>query len=326
MNKHKILTSVVAGLVALSLTGTLAACGSGDSDKGSDGSVYYLNFKPEQASDWEALAADYTAETGVNVTVQTAASGTYETTLKSEMAKSEAPTLFQVNGPVGLQTWKDYASDLSDTSIYEHLSDQSIALTNDEGAPVAIPYVMETYGLIYNKALLDKYFALPDAAITSIDQLTSFDALKKVAEGIQADKDELGVSGAFTSAGFDSSSDWRFKTHLTNLPLYYEYKDDNIVGQPATIKGTYLPQYKNIFDLYINNATVEPSSLSGKTIEDANSEFALGQAVFYQNGTWAYNDIKGQSVSDDDLGMLPIYIGAPGEENQGLTTGPRTTG
>ncbi len=87
--------------------------GSGDSDKGSDGSVYYLNFKPEQASDWEALAADYTAETGVNVTVQTAASGTYETTLKSEMAKSEAPTLFQVNGPVGLRTWKDYASDLS---------------------------------------------------------------------------------------------------------------------------------------------------------------------------------------------------------------------
>ena len=321
MNKHKILTSVAAGLVALSLTGTLAACGSGDSDKGSDGSVYYLNFKPEQASDWEALAADYTAETGVNVTVQTAASGTYETTLKSEMAKSEAPTLFQVNGPVGLQTWKDYASDLSDTSIYEHLSDQSIALTNDDGAPVAIPYVMETYGIIYNKALLDTYFALPDAAITSIDQLTSFDALKKVAEGIQADKDELGVSGAFTSAGFDSSSDWRFKTHLANIPLYYEYKDDNVVGQPATIKGTYLPQYKNIFDLYINNATVEPSSLSGKTIEDANSEFALGQAVFYQNGTWAYNDIKGQSVSDEDLGMLPIYIGAPGEENQGLTTG-----
>ena len=33
-------------------------------------------------------------ETGVDVTVLTAASGEYEKTLKSEMAKSNAPTLF----------------------------------------------------------------------------------------------------------------------------------------------------------------------------------------------------------------------------------------
>lgn len=64
-----------------------------------------------------------------------------------------------------------------------------------------------------------------------------------------------------------------------------------------------------------------PSLLSGKTGEDAASEFALGEAVFYQNGTWAYNDIKDNEVADEDLGMLPIYIGAEGEENQGLCTG-----
>ncbi|GAA2184820.1 ABC transporter substrate-binding protein [Brooklawnia cerclae] len=322
MNKHRAVRMLAAGIVAISLSGALAACGSGSSSDDSAGKVYYLNFKPEQAQDWEALAAAYTDETGVDVTVQTAASGTYETTLKSEMAKSDAPTLFQVNGPVGLATWKDYAADLTDTAIYEHLSDQSIALTSDDDSQVlAIPYVMETYGIIYNKALLDEYFALPGAAATSVDQITSFDTLAAVAEGIQANKDTLGVAGAFTSAGFDSSSDWRFKTHLANIPLYYEYKDDGVTGQPATIKGTYLDGYKDIFDLYINNSTTEPSLLSSKTIDDATSEFALGQAVFYQNGTWAYNDIKGQSVPDDDLGMLPIYIGAPGEEDQGLTTG-----
>ena len=72
------------------------------------GSVYYLNFKPEQDQAWQDLAAAYTAETGVDVTVVTAASGQYETTLMSEMGKSSAPTLFQVNGPVGLANWKDY--------------------------------------------------------------------------------------------------------------------------------------------------------------------------------------------------------------------------
>ena len=110
------------------------------------------------------------------------------------------------------------------------------------------------------------------------------------------------------------------KTHLANLPIYYEYKADGINSTDA-IKGTYLDNYKQIFDLYITDSTCEPTVLSSKTGEDAASEFALGEAVFYQNGTWAYNDIKDNEVADEDLGMLPIYIGVEGEENQGLCTG-----
>ena len=45
------------------------------------GSVYYLNFKPEQDEQWQALAKSYSEQTGVEVTVVTAASGNYETTL-----------------------------------------------------------------------------------------------------------------------------------------------------------------------------------------------------------------------------------------------------
>ena len=70
-----------------------------------------------------------------------------------------------------------------------------------------------------------------------MDEIDNFDTLKAVADDMQSRKDELGIKGAFTSAGFDSSSDWRFKTHLANLPLYYEFKDDNVTEQPATIKA-----------------------------------------------------------------------------------------
>ncbi|HIU76408.1 MAG TPA: ABC transporter substrate-binding protein [Candidatus Pelethocola excrementipullorum] len=290
-----------------------------DAKPSGDGKVYYLNFKPEQADQWVDLAKTYTDETGVDVQVQTAASGTYESTLKSEMAKDEAPTLFQVNGPVGLKTWKDYCYDLSDSQIYKDLSSDDYAL-KDGDAVQGIAYVIETYGIVYNKAILNQYFELPDAEIKSIDELNNFDALKKVADGIQAHKDDLGVEGAFTSAGMDSSSDWRFKTHLANLPVYYEYQDKDIDSTEA-IEGTYLDNYKNIWDLYITDSTCEPSMLSSKTGEDAASEFALGEAVFYQNGTWAYNDVKDMEVADEDMGMLPIYIGAKGEENQGLCTG-----
>ena len=284
-----------------------------------EGKVYYLNFKPEQGDDWLALAEAYTEETGVPVTVQTAASGTYEQTLKSEMAKSEAPTLFQVNGPVGLASWKDYCYDLSGSALYEQVKSDDFVL-KDGDAVQGIAYVVETYGIIYNKTILDEYCQMDGAVISSADEITSFDKLKAVADDIQAKKDDLGVMGAFTSAGMDSSSDWRFKTHLANLPIYYEYKDKGI-GSTEAIEGTYLDNYKAMWDLYITDSTIEKTLISSATGDDATAEFAMGDAVFYQNGTWAYGDITQDGLTDEDLGMLPIYIGAPGEENQGLCTG-----
>lgn len=309
----------MAAIAAMSL-GTLAACGSSTSGDDAKGKVYYLNFKPEAADQWAALAKEYTKEKGVDVKVQTAASGTYEQTLKSEIAKTEAPTLFQVNGPVGYQNWKKYTADMSNTDVYKELTNQDVAL-KDGDKVVGVPYVMETYGLIYNKDILNKYFALDGAKATSMDEIDNFDTLKAVADDMQARKDELGIKGAFTSAGFDSSSDWRFKTHLANLPLYYEFKDDNVTEQPATIKGTYLPNYKKIFDLYIADSTTDPTQLSAKTGDDANSEFALGEAAFYQNGTWAWTDLQKAGMKAESVGMMPIYTGVKGEEKQGLATG-----
>ena len=320
MKKKKILALVLAASMA---GGMLAGCGStsgGDEtakgDK-SSGKVYYLNFKPEQADQWVELAKEYTDETGVQVDVQTAASGTYESQLKSEMAKDEAPTLFQVNGPVGLATWKDYCYDLSGSDVYKDVESDDYVL-KDGDAVDGIAYVIETYGLIYNKALLNKYFELPDASIKSIDDLNNFQALKTAAEEIQAHKDDLGVEGAFTSAGMDSSSDWRFKTHLANLPIYYEYKADGIDSTDA-IKGTYLDNYKQIWDLYLNNSTCEPSMISSKTGDDAASEFSLGEAVFYQNGSWEYSELA-KTFKDDELAMIPIYFGVD-DANEGLATG-----
>lgn len=290
-----------------------------DDTASADGKVYYLNFKPEQADAWVELANAYTEETGVQVTVETAASGTYEQTLKSEMAKTDAPTLFQVNGPVGLASWKDYCYDLSGSDLYSQVKSDDFVL-KDGDAVQGIAYVIETYGIIYNKTILDEYCAKDYAVVKSADEINSFDKLKAVADSIQENKDDLGVEGAFTSAGMDSSSDWRFKTHLANLPIYYEYKDKGI-GSTDKIEGTYLDNYKKIWDLYITDSTCEPTMISSKTGEDAEAEFSMGEAVFFQNGTWEYGNLINNGMTDDDLGMLPIYIGAPGEENQGLCTG-----
>ena len=274
------------------------------------GKVYYLNFKPEQDEAWQALAKTYTEETGVPVTVVTAASGQYETTLMSEMAKSDAPTLFQVNGPVGLANWKDYCYDLTGSDVLGQLTSDGFAL-KDGDATLGIAYVIESYGIITNKTLLAK-------AGYSVDDIQSFADLKKVAEDITARKDELGFA-AFSSAGMDGSSDWRFKTHLANLPIYFEYQADGI-GTTTEIKGSFLDNYRAIWDLYINNSTCAPADLSAKTGDDSRNEFLNSQAVFYQNGSWEYGSLSAV-FGDDELAMIPIYIGAGDEANQGLCTG-----
>ena len=288
------------------------------------GSVYYLNFKPEQDAAWQKLASEYTKETGVSVSVLTASEGNYESTLTSEIGKNDPPTLFQVNGPVGLSNWKDYCYDLSSSSLYAALTDKDFALKDGERV-LGIAYAIETYGIIYNKTLLNKYFASGFSTVKSVEEINNFATFKRVVEVIQANKEAIGVEGAFTSSGMDSSSDWRFNTHLANLPIYYEYKDESLTFA-SSIRGKYLENYKQIWDLYINNSTTDKRLIATKTATDAETEFKTGKAVFYQNGTWAYSGIKfdnqsGEGLLDMEIGMLPIYIGAPGEENQGLCTG-----
>lgn len=314
--KKRFLSLVLAGALAATM---LAGCGSSNSgegstaaeDGGAKGSVYYLNFKPEQDEQWQALAASYTEQTGVDVQVVTAASGNYETTLMSEMGKSDAPTLFQVNGPVGLANWKDYCYDLSGSDIYSHLTSDSYAL-KDGDAVDGIAYVIESYGLIVNKTLLEK-------AGYTVEDIKSNEDLAKIAADITARSEELGFS-AFSSAGMDGSSDWRFKTHLANLPIYYEYQADGIDSTDA-IKGTYLDNYRAMWDLYINNSTVDPSELAAKTGDDSRNEFLAGEAVFFQNGSWEYSNLVGDGLfAEDELEMIPIYFGVD-DANQGICTG-----
>ena len=273
--------------------------------------IYYLNFKPEADKAWQDLAQKYRDETGISVTVVTASEGRYEETLTTEMNKSSAPTLFQISGPVAYQTWKDYCLDLKDTKVYQELTSDDYALKVNDGV-FGIAYVYEGYGLITNKTLLTQ-------AGYNYEDITNFEKLKEVATDITRNKNTLGF-GAFSSSGLDGSSNWRFSGHLTNLPIFYEFTEDNITTQPETIKGTYIPQMKNVWDLYINNTfQISPTSLTSTTMDSSRSEFLNKEAVFYQNGTWEYSQIS-QVLKDEEIGFLPIYMGVD-DKNQGLCSG-----
>ncbi|MEE0854762.1 ABC transporter substrate-binding protein [Eubacterium ventriosum] len=302
-------------LCATMVAGLLAGCGSSSkSDKASSdskGSVYWLNFKPEADEALQGIAKTYEKENGVKVKVVTAASGNYNSTLTSEMGKSAAPTLFVVGNQAAVKTWDDYCIDLKDTDVYKELSTDAFNLKDENGKVASMGYCYESYGIIVNKKLLKK-------AGYEISDIKDFASLKSVAEDIHKRADKLGFD-AFTSSGLDDASAWRFTGHLANMALFYEGRDDGWKEAPAEIKGTYLENFKNVWDLYINNSKYDKNTLATGGY-DAEAEFKKGEAVFYQNGTWEYDALK-KSISDDDMQMIPIYCGVEGEEKAGLCSG-----
>lgn len=294
------------------------------------GKVYLLNFKPETDEAWQELAATYTEQTGVPVTVLTAADGQYSTTLQSEMAKSEAPTIFNIGNATAAQTWDEYTYDLKDSALYNHLTDKSLTVEYN-GKVAAVANCYECYGIIYNKTILGDYCTMDNAVVSSIDEINNLDTLVAVAEDINNRVDEINeqfgyeLTEAFASAGLDDGSSWRFSGHLANMPLYYEFKDDNVdlIAGEGEITGKYLDNFKKVWDMYVNTSDADPMTLNSGAY-NAETEFGMGEAVFYQNGDWEFsaltNEENGYTVTADDLAMMPIYFGVD-DANEGLCVG-----
>lgn len=324
----KFLSPILAALIALLAIFTTGCMGKTDDMNNDTQTIYYLNFKPEIAEAWEEIAKVYKDQKGVELKIVTAASGTYEQTLKSEMAKTEAPTIFQINGPKGFANWKDYCKDLKDSELYKILSDKSMAVTSNGGV-YGIPYVVEGYGIIYNSQIMDKYFSLDGkkVSINSTEEINSFDTLKAVVEDMTRLKGELGIEGVFGATSLQTGEDWRWHTHLANIPLYYEFTDKNIdlTGDDTKkIDLKYAENFKNVFDLYINNSTTDKKLLGSKSVADSMAEFALGKCAMIQNGNWAWsqiNKVSGNTVRQENIKFLPIYTGTSSDATQGLCIG-----
>jgi len=319
-------------LLALGLLGTclpLTSCSAGDE-------IIYMNFKPELTeSTWNPIVAKFKEETGIKVNVVTAASGQYESTLRSRLGDRKKPTIFQINGGVGYRNFADYcANDLTDTDFYKKLTRKSEAVIVDNKVK-AVPVAIEGYGIIYNKEITKTYKGLTGASdegkalVDSNGKILakSYEQLKTLVEDMQTRKSDLGIDGVFSSTGLDDSTSWRITGHLFNLPLYGEV--GNSSETPDKLKFTYAPNYKNVLDLYLKNSPDykdgEIKDAIDKTMKTASSQFATKKTVMIQNGNWATADLTKSSVKKENLDFLPIYSGKLGESfdesKQGLCIG-----
>lgn len=324
MKKRLLALSLTAALAA----GLLAGCGGGSAESkapeeskaaepaqsqaaepAATGSVYWLNFKPELDDTLQELAKTYKEQKGVDVKVVTAASGTYSQTLIAEMDKSAPPTLFVIGNSAGVKEWKDYALDLTGTAIANELNTDAYNLYDETGKLVSIGYCYECYGIIVNPDLVEK-------AGHSMDEIKNFEGLKTVVEDIHARAGELGFD-AFTSCDMDGSSSWRFTGHMANLEYYYEQEGTTWTECPPTLTGKYMENFKNLYDLCINNSLTAPNELATGG-HDAAQEFKDGKAAFQVQGSWEYASYKD---AVPNATMIPYYCGVEGEEKAGLNCG-----
>lgn len=293
-------------------SGNTTSPGSTTSPSGGDstgGKVYWLNFKPELDETAQDLAKTYKEKTGVDVKVVTAASGSYEQQLLSEMDKNDPPTMFVVGKPVDAEKWKDYALDLKDTKIANALNTNDMNVYSSDGKLVSVPYCYECYGIVVNKELVTQ-------AGYSVDDIKNFDKLKEVAEDIHGRASELGFD-AFAASDLGDSNHWRITGHMINLEYFYEQKDNHWTETPATISGEYMDNFKQLFDLTVNNSCTEPAALvSGGS--DPVVQFKQKKAAFVLTGSWDAASIAGEGI---DATMIPYYCGVAGEDKAGLNCG-----
>ena len=302
--------------------------------------IYLYNFKPESNDSFKEIAQNYKEKTGIEVKVTTAASGQYEASSRSEILKSNAPTIFFMNGYVGLSNWREYTYDLKDTKFYQALTENGKNMAIKENDAIyGVPINIEGYGLIYNKTIMQDYFSLDnkETDLKSLKEVSSFEEfetivndLKKYISGEKkTDKESIkNLSNVFATC-LKNGSQWPYQSHLSNLPLFYEFseKSDNTIAyglETKTIEFKYFDQFMNMFDLYINNSVTPKANLNETDYDTAILQFASGKACFIQQGNWAYTNLVSASssvVNAENIDMMPIFIGNNQENMYSIPVG-----
>lgn len=297
---------VIALLIAVVMVVSLAAC-----NKQNSNAVYWLNFKPELDETLQTLAKRYQEEKGVTVKVVTPESGTYQQTLASEMEQQFPPTMFVLGNQQEAKEWESHALDLKGTSLEMALIPGTNTLGNEDGKITAMPYCTECFGIVVNPKLLKNMGY-------SVEDINSFDKLKEIAEVIHNNKSWLGYD-AFCSHDLDADNSWRLTAHMANIEYCYEERAASVSWQecPSSLTGEYVENYKNLYDLCLNNSISSPEELA-QGGHNPVQEFKDGKAAFLLTGSWDYANIT-QSVADAEI--IPYYCGVKGESNAGLNSG-----
>ena len=296
MKKNNIKKLLVV-LLSLAMVIGLAACGGsksggGSKSKGDGTSITLFNSKNEIQEQFEALAKDYEAKTGVHVEVYYS-QDTVAAHLATKYASKAPYTLNMVDAKDIYSLGKQYGADMSDCAW---VGDTDYAISVDDKV-LGFPTCIEARGILYNtqaiKKALGKDFNPED--IKSLDDFKAMlDELKKA-----------GMEGPTAIL----KPDWSLAAHYLQQ-VYEERQDpeafvqDLYAGKADLMKDEKFNALMDTFDVLkeYNMFKANATSAEDELVHQAMSE---GQDAFQFGGCWEWNDLLTYDYNGP-VGIMPV--------------------
>lgn len=165
MHLKKLVSMVSAGTMVFALAG----CGGADSEEAATLEIEY-NFTGAQYDAFAEVVDDFTAETGIPVTI-TSPGDSYEDAMKTRMASGDLPDVWVTHG-WSVARYSEYLMPLEDQEWYSKIDESLLpSITDEDGHVYILPVTEAVCGIIYNKDVLDSAGVDP-AEIRTWDDFT----------------------------------------------------------------------------------------------------------------------------------------------------------
>lgn len=247
--------------------------------------IIVFQSKVEIIDQLEALAKEYTKETGVEVEVWGTTGDDYLQQLKIKLGNNQGPTVFSLAPGAESEELKAYLADLSDLSFVGDIAENMANVI--DGKVVGIPYTMEGFGVVYNKDMIDA------------SKVTDTASFKKMLE----DQKAKGVNG------FSLSSESYFLIgHILNTPFALQADPIDYINKlvAGEVKMKDSPEFVEFADMMvaIRENTNNPLEMN---YDKETGDFATGKSASIHQGNWCYSMFADYDVKFD-MGMMPLPI------------------
>lgn len=267
--------------------------------------VDIFQFKVEAKDALEKAAKEYMAKNpNVTISVQTVGGGSdYGAALRNQFASGKEPAIFNIGGRQDAKDWLAKLEDLSSVNVTTQAFSGTLDSVTIDGKVLAIPFNQEGYGLIVNKAVLEK-------AGINVDSLKSYKALEDAIKLLDSKKSELGLDAVIA---YPTKETWVTGLHTSNVAIGQEFKSVVEAFDAPELKFTYAPQLKKIIDLQVKYGYKPSGDVKSMNSVDyatqVEKEFSMGKVAMIQQGNWAYGSIEGIDLElAKNITIIPLSL------------------
>lgn len=211
-NSKKVISAVLCTTMCASMFSGVVA----NAESGATIEVAY-NLTTEDFSVFEQITKDFTAETGINVTIYNGGDD-YESAMKTRMSSGDLPDMWTTHG-WSLIRYSEYMMNLNDQDWVANIdSGLKDVITNDDGELFILPITQAVVAIMYNKDVLE-------AAGVDATQIRTWEDFDAACAAVKEKTDAAPIEICLGD-GYDSYSlEVIWPTLLTNPDLADNYAE-----------------------------------------------------------------------------------------------------